>query len=128
MDASKHYEQVFSKLCKELEPVFECSDQGVYLYLDDHHVAINEKFGNMLGYKSIKEIEKTGKHFLDLLVDKKSQATLVKTYSRAMDRMAGSKITVVWKKKKGGTVKTSVILVPTTYEGHAFALHFVDKA
>ena len=127
MKEHEHHEKVLNGLWKELKPVFEFSTQGVYLYLDDHHVACNKVFCKMLGYNSMKEMQNPGKHFLDVLVEKKSQATLVKAYTKAMDTLTGSKFTVVWKKKSGGTVKTSVILVPITYGGHAFALHFIEK-
>jgi hypothetical protein len=33
---------------------------------------------------------------------------------------------VTWKKKNGGTVNTTVILVPMAYAGHLFAVHFVS--
>lgn len=43
-----------------------------------------------------------------------------------MERLAGSSINVTWRRKTGGTVDSSVILVPVSHSGHLFALHFVS--
>jgi len=51
---------------------------------------------------------------------------LVSTYQNAMNNFVGSSIEVEWKKKTGGKVKTRVILVPFSFNGHLFALHFID--
>jgi len=40
--------------------------------------------------------------------------------------MIGSTIDLTWKKKSGGTVDSTVILVPVAYDGHLFALHFLS--
>ena len=125
MHEHKDHAEILAGLSKELTPILEYSDDGVYLYLDDHHVVANAKFVKMLGFKTQKEM--MGLDFLHRLVDAKSQKVLVEAFWKAVKRMTGSKITVVWKKKGKGIVKTQVILVPITYKGHAFALHFVSK-
>ena len=43
-----------------------------------------------------------------------------------MQSMVASTINVLWRKKSAGTVETTVILVPISYKGHLFALHFVE--
>jgi len=52
--------------------------------------------------------------------------SLVTAYRNATERMIGSTIEVTWKKKSGGTVDSTVILVPVAYHGHLFALHFLS--
>ena len=110
---------------KELKPVFDHSPQGVYLYLDDAHLELNKKLLKMLGYTRVSQIR--GKNFLDALVEVKSQKPLVTAYRKAVETMAGSTIRITWKKKSGRSLSTTVILVPITYSGHAFALHFVEE-
>ena len=63
---------------------------------------------------------------LSKFVAEKSQETLVTNYRKAMDKMVGSTFPITWRKKSGGTVDTTVILVPISYEGHLFALHFIS--
>ena len=109
--------------------VFEGSSQAMYVYLDDECRACNQKFASLLGYDSPEdwsEVDVDGM-FPRTFVDPKSQQTLVSAYQRAMEKMAASTIKVAWKKKSGGTVETTVILVPFVYEGHLLALHFVSE-
>ena len=125
VEAHAHHDKVLDGLWKELKPIFEFSTQGVYLYLDDVHLVANKRFLQMVGHKNICDL--AGGDFLDQLVAPSSRKTLVTAYRKAVEKLDGSKITVVWKKKGGGTVKTSVLLVPITYQGHAFTLHFVER-
>jgi hypothetical protein len=60
------------------------------------------------------------------LVEEKSMKSLVTAYNDAMSRMAGSTISVTWRKKSGGKVDSSVILVPVAYKEHLLALHFIS--
>jgi PAS domain S-box-containing protein len=115
---------ILSGLMRELKPVFDHSSQGVYLYLDDAHLEMNKKFLQMLGYSNMSQIRG---NFLDVLVEAKSQKTLATAYRKAVETMRGSTIRVTWKKKNGRPLGTKVILVPITYSGHAFALHFVEE-
>jgi hypothetical protein len=43
-----------------------------------------------------------------------------------MEKLIPANIKVTWKKKTGGTVATSVVLVPIEYDDHLFALHFIS--
>ena len=82
----------------------------------------------MLGYVSPEEwfkVDVMGA-FPNAFVDPKSRQELVSAYQDAMQNSAGSSIKVTWKKKSGGTVDTTVILVPVVFENHVFAPHFVS--
>ena len=65
-------------------------------------------------------------NLLEATVERSSQETLVNAYNQAMEKFIPSNINVTWKKKSGGTVVTSVVLVPIAYDDHIFALHFVS--
>ncbi|NWG09412.1 MAG: hypothetical protein HXX80_03730 [Nitrososphaerales archaeon] len=114
-------------LYRQLRQIFISSEQAIYLYLDDAHKVCNKKFASLLGYGSPSEWTKIEKSFPETLVDRKSRQTLVSAYQDAMEKMVGSTVDVTWKKKSGGTVDTTVILVPISYQGHLFALHFVSE-
>jgi hypothetical protein len=112
----------------EQKEIFESSEQGMYAFLDDDARVCNDTFAKMLGYASAKEwadVDTEGS-FPEAFVAEKSQATLVDTFQNAMENGVGSAVKISWKKKSGGSVDTTVILVPVLFEGHAIALHFVS--
>lgn len=126
MSHDHSHQDLLQGLLTQLRPILESSKQGMYVYLDDEQKACNEKFAELLGYGSAEEWAGMEGSFPPLFVDAGSQHELIDAYQQAMQDKAASTITVRWKKKSGGTVDTTVILVPIAYEGHLFALHFVE--
>ena len=128
MTTHNNHEDLISGLVEQQKEIFNSSDQAMYIFLDDNNRACNEKFAKLLGYSSADEWRKTDTKgaFPTVFVDEKSQHALVSTYQKAMTKMVASKVNITWKKKSGGTVDTTVILVPIAYQGHPFALHFVS--
>lgn len=125
MDEHQHHEHLIGAITKEYSQILKNSKQGVYIYLDDHHKICNEKLAKMLGYKSAADwaavrIDPVGK-----MVDSKSQNALINAFWNAHDKSIGSEVNVTWNKKPEGKIKTKVILVPISFQGHLFALHFV---
>jgi PAS domain-containing protein len=127
MDVHLHHEELVKGFLEQSKTIFDSSRQGVYLYLDDAHKTCNKNFAALLGYKSVAEWEKQEGPFTALFADGKSQKSLVSAYQNAMEKLIGSTINVTWKRKDGKRVKTTVILVPMSYRGHLFALHFISK-
>ena len=118
--------ELISGIAKQMKTILDSSQEAVYIYLDDTHKVCNGKFASLLGYRSPEEWADVTESFPDAFVDRSSQETLVSAYQQAMDKIMPANINVTWKKKTGGTVATSVILVPVAYEGHLFALHFIS--
>lgn len=127
MDDHSHHEEIIDGVADQLKDVFEGSEQGIYIYLDDIHKCCNENFAKMLGYGSAKEWMAVKKPFTESFVDKKSQSDLVHAYGSAMEKVIASSIEVNWLAKSGKTLSTSVILVPIEFKGHLMALHFVEE-
>ena len=123
-DLHSHHEELIGGLYDQMKPVFESSDQPMYLCLDDTHKICNQKLASLLGFKTPDQWTSV-REFSDL-VEEKSMKSLVTAYNDAMSRMVGSTINVTWRKKSGGKVDSSVILVPVAYNGHLFALHFIS--
>lgn len=44
-----------------------------------------------------------------------------------MKKMIASTTQITWTRKGGGTVDSTVILVPIFFQGHLFSLHFVTN-
>lgn len=57
----------------------------------------------------------------------KSREKAMTAYWNAMNKKVASTTQVTWMKKSGGTVDSSVILVPIFFQGHFFSLHFVTS-
>ena len=125
--AEAHHEELVKGLYDQMKIVFEKSEQPMYLYLDDNHKACNSKFATLLGYKTPQEWADV-KGSLDPFVADKSKEIVSSAYWDAMNKMIGSTVKVTWKKKDGGTINSTVILVPMVYNGHLFAIHFVTSA
>jgi carbohydrate-binding DOMON domain-containing protein len=119
------HEAVMKGVREQLADIFDKSDQSVYVYLDDANKACNKRFASLLGYASPAEWAKVEQNFPEVFVQSKERRTLVKAYQNAMNNLVGSTISIKWKKKGGGEVPTTTILVPIVYEGHRMALHFI---
>lgn len=123
-EQSRH-EELIAGISKQMNSILDSSEQAVYIYLDDIHKVCNRKYASLLEYRSPEEWSKV-EDPLEATVERSSQETLVNAYNQAMKKFIPSNIKVTWKKKSGGTVLTSVIMVPIAYDDHIFALHFVS--
>jgi PAS domain-containing protein len=121
-----HHQELIAGISRQMRSILDSSQQAVYIYLDDIHKICNDKFAALLGYKSPEEWAMVEDSFPQVFVDPGSQETLVNAYNQAMEKLIPASIKVTWKKKSGGTVATSVVLVPIAYEAHIFALHFIS--
>ena len=126
MDDHTHHDDLMQSIAKEYQDILANSEQGMYIYLDDLHKVCNKRFATLLGYQSEDEWAKIGESFPQVFVDGGSQKTLVSSFQNAMEKSVASTNTIVWKKKDGSTISTTVVLVPISHEGHLFALHFVS--
>ena len=121
---NKHDEQLVKGLYDQMKPVLDKSEQPIYIYLDDNHKACNQKFANLLGYKS-PEVWAQVKGFLEPFVDEKSQKTLQTAFWEANNKMRATTIKLVFKKKTGEKVNATMIMVPVTYQEHLFVVHYI---
>jgi PAS domain-containing protein len=122
----QHHEELIEGISKQMKGILDSSQQAIYIYLDDIHKVCNGKFASLLGYRSPEEWANVEDSFPEAFVERSSQETLVKAYNQAMEKLIPSTIKVTWKKRDGGTVSTSVVLVPIAYDDHIFALHYIS--
>ena len=121
----QHHEELIKGITSQMSAILDSSQQAVYIYLDDIHKVCNGKFASLLGYRSPEEWAKVEDAF-EAFVDRGSQETLASAYNQAMEKLIPANIKVTWKKKSGGTVATSVVLIPIAYDDHLFALQFIS--
>ncbi len=81
----KHHEELVSGFYNQLKEIFDSSEQGIYLYLDDNHKVCNKKFANMQGFSSPEEWAKVDDP-LEAGVAKSSQDAIVSAYKNAMEK------------------------------------------
>ncbi len=123
---NKTHEEILKWFAKEFKSIFEDSDQAIYIYVCDRHKLCNKNFSSLLGYNSPEEWEMKEEVLSDVKED--DQNMIVSAYGNAVEKKRASSINISWKNRKiKGFVKTNVILVPLTYKGEPFALHFVRK-
>lgn len=116
-------------LIKEVEELFkevlEKSPQAMYIYLDDAHKTCNQKFADLLGYKSIQEWVDNEYPVDDILEEDKEKG--IEAYMNASEKLMSSTISGTWIKKDGSKVKTTVTFVPFTYKDEVFVVHFISE-
>jgi PAS domain S-box-containing protein len=118
------HEQVIPQLVDHLEPIFESSPDGVYIWLDGHHWAFNDRFAEMFGWT---RSEMQGSAFsLDRFVDPADQEMFVWNYQ---NRVASLAFPVTFRflgrRRDGSTVQAETDMIPLAYGGHTLAYHFV---
>ncbi len=125
MSDNVHHVHLVKELSTQLEPIFKNSPQAIYLYLDDAHKICNQKFADLLGYKSIQEWVDNQAPVSD--ISPKDQDKVIKAYMEASRKFKASSQSVSVTKKDGKTLRVDVIMVPLTYRGEVFVLHFISK-
>jgi hypothetical protein len=120
----EHHEELVQGLYDQMKPVLDKSEQPMFIYLDDNHKACNGKFAALLGFKSPQDWAQI-MGFLEPHVAEKSRETLMTAYWDAMNRLNASTIQLTLTRRGGGTVDTTMILVPMFFQGHMFSVHFV---
>lgn len=120
-----HHEHLIKELTEQLEPVFSKSPQGVYLYLDDTHKSCNEKFADLLGYKSVQEWVENEYPVGDIVEE--DQEKTIDAYMNASEKFVAAKVSAKCTKKDGKIIQTEFIMVPISYRDEIFVLHFVTE-
>lgn len=111
---------------RQYKGLLDTSAQAMYLYLDDHNKACNERFAKLLGYPNAAAWAAVQGGFTQAFVDPGSQEALVHTYQNAIQGGVGAKVPVTWRRKDGSKVPTQVLLVPADVDGNRVAVHFID--
>jgi hypothetical protein len=126
MAQEQHHEELVSGIAEQLELILKKSKQAVYIYLDDTHKVCNENFAKLLGYKSAKEWADTEAPLAD--VDEADQKAVISAFEKATEKFTASSLDVAMRNvKTNKLVKTKVIVAPTVYQGHVFAIHFISE-
>jgi PAS domain S-box-containing protein len=113
------------ELAEHLQPLFDASPDGVYVWLDEEHWICNRRFADLLGYDSPNELNDTP-NFLQRMVDEDDQQHFSWNYWNRVQALAfPTTFRFRGTRKDGSTFQAETDMIPFTYGGHTFAYHFV---
>ena len=124
----EHHEELVQGMEKQLKEILDNSAQPVFVYLDDRHKTCNLKFAKLMGYASTKAFNETDVNFVEAFIDEKSQDKIAENYHGPFSqKLMATVLKLKVKRKNGERVAVEVIHVPMMFEGHLFAVGFVNK-
>lgn len=125
MAHDEHHEHLIKEVTELYRPILDNSPQAIYIYLDDAHKTCNQKFADLLGYKSIDEWVANETPVDD--VAKSDQDKVIEAYGNASRNYKASTLLVAIKTKGGSEIDVDVIMTPFTYKNEVFVIHFISK-
>jgi PAS domain S-box-containing protein len=119
------HEVATKELAEHLQPLFDASTDGVYVWLDEEHWICNQRFADLLGYDSPDELNDTPK-FLQRMVHEDDQQHFSWNYWNRVQALAfPTTFRFRGTRKDGSAFQAETDMIPFTYGGHTFAYHFV---
>lgn len=125
MTHDRHHEHLIEEITELFEPVLSKSSNAIYIYLDDTHKICNQKFADLLGYRSIKEWVANETPLDD--VDESDQNKVIEAYGAASRNYEASSLSVSLKTKNGSSINVDIIMTPFAYKNEVFVIHFISK-
>lgn len=125
MPHDPHHEHLIEEIAKQFDPVLSKSPQGIYIYLDDEHKICNQKFADMLGYKSVQEWVENQYPVDD--VAEEDQDKGIKAYTEASQQFKAGSFEGSFVRKDGKKISVEVIMAPVTYKEEVFVIHFISE-
>ena len=122
------HEVATKELAEHLQPLFDASPDGVYVWLDEEHWICNQRFADLLGYDSPDELNDSP-NFLQRMVHEDDQQHFSWNYWNRVQALAFPTTFRFRSTRKDGSVfQAETDMIPFTYGGHTFAYHFVRNA
>jgi PAS domain S-box-containing protein len=124
MQAVAH-EVATKELAEHLQPLFDASTDGMYIWLDEEHWICNQRLADLLGYDSPDELNDTP-NFLQRMVHEDDQQHFSWNYWNRVQALAfPTTFRFRGTRKDGSAFQAETDMIPLTYGGHTFAYHFV---
>ena len=124
--ARDHHDDVLEAANRRLKPLYDGSQQAMYIFLDDRVKSCNARFAKLLGYRDPAEWAAVVEDIPRAFVADESVETVIRTFQATLGNGTAAEVPVTWRKKDGQTVRTKTVFVPFDQDGHRFALHFVQ--
>jgi PAS domain S-box-containing protein len=126
MTVSTQHDETFRDLTANFQPILDRSPDGVYLWLDQDHMACNEQFARLFG-ASAKEWNARPPSLHDFVVEG-DQEFFAQNYERTITRLAHP-VTFRFRgrRKDDSTFAAEIDMIPIAFRGHVAAYHFVRQ-
>ena len=119
------HEVATKELAEHLQPLFEASPDGMYVWLDEEHWICSQRFAELFGYGSPDEVN-DAPGFLQRMVHEEDQQQYGWNYwNRVRAQAYPATFRFRAKRKDGSAFHAETDMIPFTYGGHTFAYHFV---
>jgi PAS domain S-box-containing protein len=119
------HEVATKELAEHLQPLFDASPDGVYVWLDEEHWICNRRLAELFGYDSPDELNDTP-NFLQRMVHGDDQQHFSWNYWNRVQALAfPATFRFHGTRKDGSVFQAETDMIPFTYGGHTFAYHFV---
>lgn len=119
------HEVATKELAEHLQPLFDASPDGMYVWLDEEHWIGNGQLAALFGYDSPDELN-DAPSFLRRMVHEDDQEHFSWNYwNRVQARAFPTTFRFRGKRKDGSTFEAETDMIPLTYGGHTVAYHFV---
>ena len=119
------HEVATKELAEHLQPLFDASPDGMYVWLDEEHWICNGRLATLFGYDSPDELNDTP-GFLQRMVNDDDQQHYGWNYGNRVQAQAyPTTFRFRGKRKDGSSFEAETDMIPLTFGGHTFAYHFV---
>jgi PAS domain S-box-containing protein len=121
------HEVASKELADHLQPLFDASPDGMYVWLDEGHWVCNQRFADLLGFDSPDELNDTPS-FLQRMVHGDDQQHFSWNYWNRVQALAfPTTFRFRGVRRDGSAFQAETDMIPVTYGGHTFAYHFVRR-
>ena len=123
MVSEHEHVQILPELKEQFTPLFQNSQEGIYLYLDEVHKICSEKFASMFGL-TVKEWEEM-EGFVNKHAVEKDQELIINNYhSHIHQTLTPTRFQFTGVRKDGSKFKVETDMIPFPWRGEVLALHF----
>ena len=123
MPSEHEHVQILQELKEQFKPLFQNSQEGVYLYIDEVHKICSEKFARMFGL-TVKEWEEM-EGFVNKHTVEKDQELIINNYhSHIHQSLTPAHFQATAIRKDGSKFKVEIDMIPIPWRGEVLALHF----
>jgi PAS domain S-box-containing protein len=113
------------ELAEHLQPIFDSSPDGVYVWLDEEHWICNERFASLFGYEGPDELNNTPLLLQRLVHEDDQQLVSWLYWNRVQAGAFPATFRFRGVRKDGTTMQVETDMIPLSFGGHTFAYHFM---
>ena len=128
IDNDRQHEEWLATIETQLAPIYDNSQEGVYVYLDDRHKICNERLAKMWGYPSAAEWAAAPDFLETFVASQPDRVQVSTTYHQHVHReLTAYKLRYTVRRKDGRKITVESQTVPLALDGQLFAYAFIHE-